>query len=211
MCKGRRSPATAPCSPCARVVALVGINGVRAAANGLRVWPGPLDEEGARAMQAAIDRVRLAGHAAQALRPAGYDAEVIYLIAVLQNLGRLLLRYHFSEEAEQIELLMQPSPPSGSGDMATPEQPGFSEEAAAYAVLGVDVESFANAVIRQWGFGDDIAYMIRRLAVDAAVRKPDSDNDLLRIVASVANEAVDAVYRQPANKVGAAFGNIAQR
>ena len=28
-----------------RVVALIGVNGVRAAANGLRAWPGPLDEE----------------------------------------------------------------------------------------------------------------------------------------------------------------------
>ena len=194
-----------------RVVSLVGINGVRAAANGLRVWPGPLGEDAARAMQTEIDRVRLAGHTAQALRPAGYDAEVVYLIAALQNLGRLLLRYHFSDEAEQIELLMQPSPSSGSADPAGAEQPGFSEEAAAYAVLGVDVESFANAVIRHWGFGDDIAYMIRRLPVDAPPRKPDGDNDLLRVVASVANETVDAVHRLPAAKLGAALGNIVQR
>ena len=74
-----------------RVVALIGVNGVREAANSLRAWPGPLDSRGAAALRVTIDRVRLAGHVAQALRPAGYDAEVVYLIAVLQNLGRLLL------------------------------------------------------------------------------------------------------------------------
>ena len=35
--------------------------------------------------------------------------------------------------------------------------------------------------------------MIRRLPADAPVRKPDSDDELLRIVASAANEAVDAL------------------
>ena len=91
-----------------RVVALIGVDGVREAANSLRAWPGPLDEDGARALRETIDRVRLAGHVAQALRPAGYDGEVVYLVAVLQNLGRLLLRYHFADEAEQIVQLMQP-------------------------------------------------------------------------------------------------------
>ena len=91
-----------------RVVALIGVDGVRQAANSLRVWPGPLEAESAAALSATIDRVRLAGHVAQSLRPAGYDGEAVYLIAVLQNLGRLLLRYHFADDAEQIHQLTQP-------------------------------------------------------------------------------------------------------
>ena len=85
-----------------RTVALVGVNGVRQAAAALRAWPGPLNEAGAAALKQLMDRVRLAGHAAQALRPPGYDAEVIYLIALLQNLGRLMIQYHFAQEAAQI-------------------------------------------------------------------------------------------------------------
>jgi len=191
-----------------RVVALVGVNGVRQAANNLRVWPGPLDEAGAKALLATIDRVRLAGHLAQALRPAGYDGEVVYLIAAMQNLGRLMLRYHFADEAEQIQQLMQPAPGS-DGEAA--DQLGLSEEAAGFAVLGVDTETFGSAVARHWGLGDDVLHMIRRLAVDVPVRKPDGDSDLLRIVASAANEVVDAISRLPAAKVGAALGHIAQR
>ena len=192
-----------------RVVALIGVNGVRQAANSLRAWPGPLDELGAEALLATIDKVRLAGHTAQALRPAGYDGEVVYLIAAMQNLGRLMLRYHFADEAEQIQQLMQPAPAGSHGDGH--EQPGLDEEAAAFAVLGVDVESFGNAVARQWGLGDEILHMIRRLPVDVPVRKPDGDPDLLRLVASAANEAVDIVSHLPPRKISAALGVVAQR
>jgi non-specific serine/threonine protein kinase len=118
-----------------------------------------------------------------------------------------MLRYHFAEEAEQIQQLMQPAP--GENDPA--EQPGMSETAAGFAVLGVDTESFGSAVARHWGLGDDVLHMIRRLPVDAPVRKPDGDADLLRLVASAANEIVDAVSVLAAPKVGAALGHIAQR
>ncbi|MEO8922653.1 MAG: HDOD domain-containing protein [Caldimonas sp.] len=189
-----------------RVVALIGVNGVRHAANNLRAWPGPLDETNAKALLAAIDRVRLASHTAQALRPAGYDGEVVYLIAAMQNLGRLMLRYHFAEEAEQIQQLMQPL--LGEADAA---DPGMNEEAAGFAVLGVDTETFGSAVARHWGLGDDVLHMIRRLPADAPVRKPDGDADVLRLVASAANEIVDAVSHLPAPKVGSALAHVAQR
>nr|MDQ2734527.1 HDOD domain-containing protein [Pseudomonadota bacterium] len=189
-----------------RVVALIGVNGVRHAANNLRAWPGPLDETNAKALLAAIDRVRLASHTAQALRPAGYDGEVVYLIAAMQNLGRLMLRYHFAEEAEQIQQLMQPL--LGEADAA---DPGMNEGAAGFAVLGVDTETFGSAVARHWGLGDDVLHMIRRLPADAPVRKPDGDADLLRLVASAANEIVDVVSHLPSPKVGPALAHVAQR
>ena len=189
-----------------RVVSLIGVNGVREAANTLRSWPGPLDEAGEKALQRTIDRVRLAGHTAQALRPAGYDAEVVYLIAALQNLGRLLLRYHFADEASQVHQLMQPAVGTDQH-----EQPGLDEAAASYAVLGVEVEAFGSAVGRQWGFGEEIMHMIRRLPLEAPVRKPDTDDELLRIVASLANEAVDIVSDVAPSKVAAAFAQLAQR
>jgi non-specific serine/threonine protein kinase len=43
------------------------------------------------------------------------------------------------------------------------------------------------------------------------VRKPDNDADLLRIVASAANEVVDVASTLPAKKVAAALNNVAQR
>ena len=192
-----------------RIISLIGVNGVRLAANTLRAWPGPLTDPQAAALRIAFDRVRLAGHTAQALRPAGYDAQVVYLITALQNLGRLMLRYHFADEAEQIQQLMTPSP----ADLAagTLEQPGLSQEVAAYAVLGVDIESLGAAVARQWGLGDDVMHMVRRLAAAAPVRKPDSDADVLRLTASAANDAVDAISSFSGPRAIAAVGQVAQR
>ncbi|HKX43747.1 MAG TPA: HDOD domain-containing protein [Burkholderiaceae bacterium] len=190
-----------------RIISLIGVNGVHLAANALRPWPGPLSDAQAQALQRTLDRVRLAGHTAQALRPKGYDAQVVYLIAVLQNLGRLMLRYHFADEAEQIAQLTRPIA-SGNGQS---EQPGLSEEAAAYAVLGVDIESLGAAVARHWGLADDVLHMVRRLPPDAAVRKPDSDAEVLRITASAANEAVDAIHDHAAARVPPAIAQVAQR
>ncbi|MBC8056651.1 MAG: HDOD domain-containing protein, partial [Rhizobiales bacterium] len=190
-----------------RIISLIGVNGVRLAANTLRPWPGPLSPSQAAALQLTLDRVRLAGHTAQALRPAGYDAQVVYLIAVLQNLGRLMLRYHFADEAEQIEQLTKPSP----REAGEPDQPGLSEEAAAFAVLGIDIESLGAAVARQWGLGDDVMHMARRLPPEAPVRKPDADAEMLRLTASAANDAVDAVSTLAGPRALSALGQIAQR
>ena len=191
-----------------RIISLIGVNGVRLAANTLRAWPGPLNDVQAGALQVMLDRVRLAGHTAQALRPAGYDAQVVYLIAMLQNLGRLMLRYHFADEAEQIRQLMMPA---ANREAGAPEQPGLSEEAAAFAVLGVDVESLGVVVGRQWGLGDDVMHMARRLAIDAPVRKPDSDAEVLRLTASAANEAVDVVSALSGARASAAINQVAVR
>ena len=191
-----------------RAVALVGLKGVRQAAASLRAWPGPLSETHAAALQRLMERVRLAGHAAQALRPAGYDPEVVYLIAILQNLGRLMVQYHFPEEAEQIRQLMQSLPPAAPGE---PELPGMTEEGASFAVLGVDIDSLGAAVAKHWGLTDDVLHMIRRLGVSRPVRVADSDADMLRLAASAANEAVDAVTQLPSTRVGAALNNVAQR
>jgi non-specific serine/threonine protein kinase len=192
-----------------RIISLIGINGVRLAANTLRAWPGPLAENQAAALRATLERVRLAAHTAQALRPAGYDAQVVYLITSLQNLGRLMLRYHFADEAAQIQQLMTPSP--ADREAGTPEQPGLSQEAAAFAVLGVDIESLGTAVARHWGLGDDVMHIVRRLPLEATVRKPDSDADVLRLTASAANDAVDAISTHTGPRAVASLGQVAQR
>ena len=52
--------------------------------------------------------------------------------------------------------------------------------------------------------------MIRRLPLDAPVRKPDGDNELLRIVASAANEAIEALAL-PAPKSATALNEVVVR
>jgi hypothetical protein len=102
--------------------------------------PGPLSEDHAAELQHALDRARRAGRTAMVIRPAGYDGEVVYLVTLLQNLGRLVVQYHFADEATQIRRLMQPA----AGDQGEPEEPGMTEQAAAMAVLGVDLEAIGT-------------------------------------------------------------------
>jgi eukaryotic-like serine/threonine-protein kinase len=202
-----RSAGSAPVLTVRRAIAMLGLNGVRHAAQALRPWPGPLDETGAERLHRLQERVRRAGRTALALRPAGYDGEVVYLVTLLQNLGRLVVHYHFADEAQQIARLMQSAPSPREGE---PDEAGMSEEAAAFAVLGADIDAIGLAVARHWGFDDSLLKMLQRLPQSTAVRTPDGDNELLRTVASCANEALDA-QSQPAPKVLAALQRVVQR
>lgn len=190
-----------------RAIAMLGLEGVRRAALGLRPWPGPLDEAGARELERLLARVRRAGRVAQALRPAGYDAEVVNLVTMLQNLGLLVMNYHFADEARQIRRLMQAAPPTEPGGRA---EPGMSEQAASFAVLGVDIDSIGTAVARHWGLDDSVLHMIRRLPVATAVHTPDNDDELLRTVASCANETLETIELASA-QVAPALARVAQR
>ncbi len=194
-----------------RSIALLGVNGVRQAANSLRRWPGPLAEPAALELKRLMDRVRLAGHVAQALRPAGYDPEVIYLITLLQNLGRLMVRYHFPEEAEQIQQLTAGADPGSATPTEMPGAPAMSEAAASFAVLGVDPEGVGAAVARHWGLGPELAQMIHRVPSDQRVRSIQSDVDALCKTASAANEVVDAISQLPPARATRALEVIAQR
>lgn len=180
---------SAPVLTIRRAIAMVGLDGVRRVALPLRAWPGPLDEAQAAQLQALMDGAKLAGRLAQRLRPRGYDAEVVYLLALLQNLGRLVVQYHFPDEAQQIRRLMRPTAPEQPGDA---ERPGMTEEAASFAVLGVDIEALAQAIGRQWGLDDSVLYMMRRPSLAKPVRAGESDADRLRLAAGCANEVIDA-------------------
>jgi non-specific serine/threonine protein kinase len=205
--RGSQVAGSGPVLTVRRAIAMVGMDGVRRAALALREWPGPLNEAGQSQLETLLERCKRAGRTALQLRPAGYDGEVVYLLTLMQNLGRLVVFYHFADEAAQIRRLMQPAPSSREGE---PEEPGMSEEAAAFAVLGVDIEAIGAAVARQWGLDDTVLAMIRRLPVGTAVRSVETDDDMLRTVASCANEAVDALG-QPAPRVLAALQRVVQR
>ncbi len=194
-----------------RAIAMIGLEGVRRSALSLRTWPGPLAPAAAQDLQRLVDHCKRVGAIARLIRPAGYDDEVVYLLALLQNLGRLVVQYHFPEEAGQIQRLMLPEPSTEPGKT---EEPGMSAEAASFAVLGVDIEAIGAAVARQMGFDDAIQQMIRRHAEATAVRAGGDDNELLRATASCANEIGDALLQagvSGANRRGDALTRVVQR
>jgi eukaryotic-like serine/threonine-protein kinase len=190
-----------------RAIAMVGLDGVRRAALSLRDWPGPLGGGAAAQLERAIEHAQRAARIAQLLRPPGYDAEVVHLVALLQSLGRLVTHYHFPEEAAQIERLTQPVPAEQAGQA---DEPGMSEESAALAVLGVEIDALGAAVARHWGLDESVLHMIRRFGLRATVRAIENDDEMLRATASCANEVVDALAL-PARQSLAALQRVVQR
>jgi eukaryotic-like serine/threonine-protein kinase len=205
--RGTQVSGNGPVLTVRRAIAMIGLDGMRRCALGLRHWPGPLDATGAQELGELIGRAQRAARVAQSLRPAGYDAEVVSLVAQMQNLGRLVVQYHYPDEMRQLRRLMQPAPVLDPG---TPPEPGMNEQAAAFAVLGTDIEGMGAAVARWWGMDDAVLHMIRRLPAQLPVRQSDTDDDVLRCVASAANEAIDALAL-PHNQQAAAIERVAQR
>ena len=132
--------ATGPVLAMHRAIAMLGLDGVRHAATGLRAWPGPLNESAAGALQRLIARQARWPVIWRALHPAGYDPEVVFLIAALQNLGWLV-------RAVPLPRGSAADPPAdAAGAVAKPDEPdeqGMSEQAASFAVLGIDIEALA--------------------------------------------------------------------
>lgn len=190
-----------------RAIAMLGMEGLRRAANALKPWPGTLNETHASELATLMERVKRAARIAVALRPAGFDAEVMALLTMLQNLGRMLLQYHCADDATQIRRLMAPAPAERAGE---PQQPGMTEEAAAFSVIGTDIEAIGAAVAKRWGFEDDVAGVLRRWPLNSPPRAPENDGELLRLVASCANELVD-LHQLQASQQAAALVRIAQR
>jgi HD-like signal output (HDOD) protein len=205
--RGSQVAGTGPVLTVRRSIAMLGLDGVRRAATSLRPWPGATADEHQAALAQAMSRARRAARVAQALRPPGYDAEVVYLVTLLQNLGRLAVQYHFPDDAAQIRRLMLPAP---SEREEQPDEPGMSEEAAAYAVLGTDIESLGIAVARHWGLDASVLHIVRRLPAGAPVRGADNDDDVLRAVASCANELID-LLAEPPDRQAAALQRVAHR
>ena len=164
MMQGGHGRAVRPSSPCAvrRHCSASKVSGARRST--LRPWPGPLGEQAAAQLQRLIDQVRLASAVAHALRPAGYDTEVVSLVVMWQNLGRLLIAYHFPEEAQQIRLLCA---------ARRRRRPWVRPNARHVRVAGVaggarrrSAKPSACAVARHWGLGDEVQPMMRRCPLD---------------------------------------------
>ena len=208
--RGTQVSGNGPVLTVRRAVAMIGLEGLRRSALAMRDWPGPLDASSAAELELALASAQHAARLAQALRPAGYDAEMAALVTLLQNLGRLVLQYHQPEEMRQVRRLMLPAAAAEPGQA---DQPGMTEQAAGFAVLGADIDSIAQAVARWMGLGgadDAVLHLMRRLPLDKPVRAAGSDDDMLRALASAANETID-VLALPTARQAAAIERVAKR
>jgi non-specific serine/threonine protein kinase len=175
------NPSSTPTLTVSRAVQLLGVEGLQRTANNLRVWPGHLSPVAADALGKEMSKALTAAHVARTLCPADMDGEVAYLIALLQNLGPLLMHFHFPDEALQIAHLREP---------AESGKPGMDEATAAFAVIGVEIDDLAMAVARHWRLDESLQKAMVRVPTDISVQPPSTRDEMLRLLASAASEAV---------------------
>ncbi len=193
-----------------RAVMLLGQQGIRRVAGAVRPWPGVLGaqasvnaeagEEATGMLRAHLRLTCLAGHLARLLTPFSVHDEEASVTAMSQRLGMLLILYHFPDEGAQIRRLMLPGAPSEPGAQPTP---GMTLDAAAGAVLGINLDDLTQAVMRHWGLHDRLLQGSRPLSASAPVRTPLTQEETLRTVASLSNEMVNASILEPAKSVSA--------
>lgn len=185
--------ASGPVLTVTRAIAMLGMQGVRRAALSLRPWPGGLQAPAATRLRSHLDRCLFAARVAQAIRPRGFEGEVVHLVTLLQSLGGLAVRHHFPSEAVQIEAIAR--------ERVSEESPELiGDVSAALAVLGVDFEALAAHVVKDWGLSPQTLRMMRRMPQGTPVHTGGDDNEILRATASCALEAVEALERESARR-----------
>lgn len=123
-----------------------------------------------------------AGILAAQLAPGGMvgDAEEAMICAMFHNLGRMLSKFYFFEESQQIVRMM--------------EDQGVDEEQAAIKVLGLSYNDLGVGVARSWNFPGRLIAGMKKLSGEK-IRTPNSDIDHLTVTVNMANElcAISAV------------------
>lgn len=189
-----------------RAIAMLGLAGMQRVVQSQHPWPGPLDPASAQALLSRMERAQRAQRLALLLSPAGFDSEIVQMVTLLQELGSLLVHYHFPELAQQMRVLMAPRKPASPDER---QPPALDESAAARKVLGMELDALALALLSHWGLDAPTFALLHPLPTNQPVQFV-GDDALLRAVASAAREAVSA-HALPAERFSAALDRVAQR
>ncbi|MEJ7138540.1 HDOD domain-containing protein [Amphibiibacter pelophylacis] len=175
-----------------RILGMRGLRGIARIARALEQSPRSLNDEQMALMTQQFMLVRKAARLAQILSPAGYDTETVYIIGLLQNLGRLMVVAHLPQDASQIHHHIRQTLKTLTQDSGASLPPVLTlAQQACTSVLGLDFDTISRATLRQWGLGPEVQALANAIGSDQAARQePTGDHHLLRLTASLANEAV---------------------
>ncbi len=168
-------------STVSRAVIVLGFDAIRNLAITVLLFEHLQDKSNARDLKEAFLRANLAGLLAREscssplLRRQGEEA---FICALFHGLGKLLAQYYFPEEVEEIDKLVAFKK--------------LSERAAAVQVLGISLEELGMEIARSWGFPNSIINSMRPLP-EGEVRKPNTIEDALQIVACYASEMCEVL------------------
>ncbi len=163
-------------STVSRAVALVGFAGIRNMALSLALLEHMQDKVHANQLKEEFLRSLLAGSLASRLCGNALEGEEAFLGALFQNLGRLLTKFYFPEEARQVHQAM------------TQRTAALDEESASIQALGMSYEELGLGVARSWGLPDSLQRCMRKPRCEPPSAPPARAADRLRWVTLAANE-----------------------
>ena len=122
--------------------------------------------------------------------------EEAFLCALLQQLGKLLVRFYLHEESQAIDQQV--------------EQHGLQENTAALKVLGISYHQLGRAVAREWGFPEQIIDSMKPLSDEQLSGESTKKPARLSIIATYSNELTQSL-KQPEERQSKAIQAITQR
>jgi HD-like signal output (HDOD) protein len=194
-------------STVSRAIALIGFAGIRNIALSLMLVERMQDKQHAQQLKEEFLRALMAGMLASELCPAARENEEAFIGSLLRNLGRLLTEFYLPDEATQIRKLVRPSRATSSAlaDKPTPEA------AASNGVLGISYENLGVGVGKTWGLPDTLMRCMRAPTGELPKQSLSQHPDRLRWLATVANEAADALLFNTPDVAADALRALAQR
>lgn len=190
-------------STVSRAIALIGFAGIRNLALSLMLVERMQDKQHAQQLKEEFLRALMAGMLARELCSTARENEEAFIGSLMRNLGRLLSEFYLPEEAERIRKLVRPV--GGGADKPMPEQTASS------SVLGISYENLGAGVGATWGLPDSLMRCMRAPTGDLPKNGLSQHPDRLRWLASVANEAADALLFNTPDKAAELLKALAQR
>jgi len=184
-------------STISRAVVMLGINPVKSLAVSLMLFEhlqnklqaNQLMEDAVTSLFSAIIANKLANsHHVK-------EHEEAFLCALLQQLGKLLVRFYLHEESQAIDKQV--------------EQNNQQENSAALKVLGTSYHALGMAIAREWGFPDQIINSMKPVEEKLLNKKPEKTADKLRVIANFSNN-LSQILKKPKEQQAAAIETISQ-
>ena len=114
------------------------------------------------------------------------DAEETMICAMFLNLGRLIAKFYFFEESEEVVRLM--------------EDKGLDEDHAAMKVLGISYNDLGIGIAKTWSFPARLIAGMQKLQGEK-IRMPSSDTGSMSVTVNMANDlCAIATVKDPSGK-----------
>ena len=196
-----RRAGTDPISTISRAVSLIGVGGVRNLALSLMLLDHMQDQGHAHQLKQAFLHTVMAGTLASELAVNQREAEEVFVGALFRRLGWLLVAFYLPEDADQIRQL------GGEPGLAT----SADSARIVQQVLGVDLESLADHVGREWGLPPSLLAGMRSPGENVPTHSLAGHASRAHWLASLAQSASDAMLHTEPAQLGDALNQLQRR